>query len=208
MDYLSALHDAVLERKIVLLACPPMDYATLLMNITAAVSSASDRVCFVTFLKPHRNRIAEFVEYNRYNPRGIDLKKFFFVDGVERVAEFPTNDSRMKYLLHPIRAIEDLANSTIRDHLYLHSITDIDHINKRILSVVWDKRSNALLFDALFMLQEYMSEDDIIRLMHAMTARLRAFKCALVIPFLVAGQDIELMKRLQPLADKTIIAKK
>ena len=207
MDYKDDLRKSLAEGKLVLFACPAFDYNKGVMEGCNTLSGLFDRICFVAFLKPYGSWLKEFKDYNSRRAGFINVKRFFFVDGVEKIPEFQIKTAYPKYLMLPHLALQAIIGSMMGDHVFLYTRTDNNAINQRILSTVWDKRSQGLIVDSLTLLREYMGEDDIVRMMHMMTNRLRAFKCAGLFPFTPDKKDINLIKRIRPLFDQIVITK-
>jgi len=207
MDSLEGLESALERRKIVLLLTSRLDYPQLLMEVSSVLSRRFERVCYTNFIKPYNTLIRDFGEYNLSSANAIDAGRFFFVDGVEKTAELQYKVTFLGYVFHPLLAMKNFFSAVTANHVYLNTLTDVTAINQRILSTIWERRSQALLVDSIQSLSQYMGAADISRMLHGMTARMRAFRCAGVFPVLLNDNGKDLVKAVHPLFDETIVVK-
>jgi hypothetical protein len=206
-DYGRIIREAVQKERIVVLASPTVKYHYWVLTTCGILSGMFSRICFLSLLKSYRTRLQEFDDYNKHYGGSIKRNNFFFIDGIEKIREFQSGKNVARYLTRPKMAVEDFLYSITTKHTYLYTLTDNNRIYQKIMSTIWDKHLQVLFIDSLPILSQYMSAEELFKMMHMITSRLQAFKCKGVFPLTIDKNSKALLREIQGLVDEIVVVK-
>jgi len=164
------------DKRIVILVMPNEKYSEYMIDLAEELSLANNQTCYVTLNRPYAALTRTFKE------REIDMNKFFFIDGITRTTKIGTE--------------------TIEKCKFLSSPNALTELSLEITNVI--QKSDSFIFDSLSTLLIYESVLMVMKFVHSLISRIRAYECPAIFTTLEGDAEAQLIKDVTMFVDKVI----
>lgn len=162
------------ENNIVVLIIPNKKYPKVLEDATRALASAYSKICYISLNEAYDKLLDGFKK------KGIDNKKFFFIDCV---SEKISKDKNVLYVSSP-RALTEL-------NITMNKVLDMGGIQLTI-------------FDSLSTLLAYEGSMTVIKFLHSIISALRTYSSRCIFTCMKDDVNADIIKDLRMFADKVV----
>jgi len=167
------------EGQIIVLLIPDEEYSRRILKITKEIANVCDNLCYVSLNLPYAPLI------NNFKKEGIDISKFYVIDGITQTAEIAKNRDGVEYVSSP------------------GALTELSLAISHLLET---RKFEYIIFDSLSTLLVYEASPTVTKFVHSLMAKIRVVGCKAIFTCLKQDSSSVLLKDVNMFSDRILDA--